>query len=34
MGRDNLRFSWLSFRMFWGMLIRSPLLLARRLSGR
>lgn len=30
--RDNLRFSWLSFKMFWGMLARSPLLLWRKLS--
>jgi glycosyltransferase involved in cell wall biosynthesis len=33
MRRDNLRFTWLSFAMFWGMVIRIPLLLARRLSG-
>jgi glycosyltransferase involved in cell wall biosynthesis len=33
MRRDNLRFSWLSFAMFWGMVIRVPLLVWRRLSG-
>ena len=32
MKADNLRFSWLSFRMFFGMLVRSPLLLARALK--
>jgi glycosyltransferase involved in cell wall biosynthesis len=26
---DNLRFTWLSFRMFWGMVLRLPLLLWR-----
>ncbi len=31
MRRDNLKFSWLSFRMFWGMLARLPMLLYRRL---
>jgi glycosyltransferase involved in cell wall biosynthesis len=34
MWRDNLRFSWLSFAMFWGMVIRIPLLVWRRLSAR
>jgi len=32
-GRDNLGSSWLSFRMFFGMLARAPLLAARRLRG-
>jgi glycosyltransferase involved in cell wall biosynthesis len=32
-GRDNLRFSWLSFRLFLGMLVRAPLLAARRLTA-
>jgi len=32
MKSDNLRFSWLSFKMFWGMLARSPLLLWRKIS--
>ena len=34
MWRDNLRFTWLSFAMFWGMVVRSPLLLWRKLAGR
>ncbi len=29
MRADNLRFTWLSFRMFWGMVLRLPLLLWR-----
>jgi glycosyltransferase involved in cell wall biosynthesis len=29
MRTDNLRFTWLSFRMFWGMVLRLPLLLWR-----
>jgi len=33
MRRDNLSFTWLSFRMFWGMLGRSPLLLCRKISN-
>jgi glycosyltransferase involved in cell wall biosynthesis len=33
MSRDNLRFSWLSFKMFWGMMGRSPLLLWRKLNN-
>ncbi|MBW2278530.1 MAG: glycosyltransferase family 2 protein [Deltaproteobacteria bacterium] len=32
MKRDNLAFSWLSFKMFWGMLARSPLLLWRKIN--
>jgi glycosyltransferase involved in cell wall biosynthesis len=32
-GRDNLRFTWLSFATFFGMLARAPLLLARRLTA-
>lgn len=32
MRRDNLAFSWLSFKMFWGMMGRSPLLLWRKIS--
>ncbi len=28
---DNWRFTWLSFRMFWGMIARIPLLLSRRI---
>jgi len=32
MKRDNLRFSLLSFKMFWGMLARSPLLLWRKIA--
>ena len=32
MKRDNLAFSWLSFKMFWGMLVRSPLLLWRKIN--
>lgn len=32
MRRDNLAFSWLSFRMFWGMVGRSPVLLWRKIS--
>ncbi|MCP4679005.1 MAG: glycosyltransferase family 2 protein [Deltaproteobacteria bacterium] len=31
--RDNLRFSWLSFKMFWGMLARLPVLTYRKISG-
>ena len=31
-GRDNLGFSWLSFRFFFGMVLRSPLLLSRKLT--
>jgi glycosyltransferase involved in cell wall biosynthesis len=34
MRRDNLRFTWVSFRLFWGMVARSPVLLWRRLTGR
>ena len=34
MRRDNLRFTWLSFRMFWGMVARIPLLIWRRIKGR
>jgi len=30
MRRDNLRFSWLSFRMFWQMVLRIPVLLYRK----
>lgn len=32
-GRDNLAFSWLSFRLFLGMLARAPWIAARRLRG-
>ena len=32
-GRDNLRFTWLSFLTFFGMLARVPLLLARKLTA-
>lgn len=31
MRKDNLKFSWLSFKLFWGMMLRLPLLLSRRL---
>ena len=31
MKKDNLKFTWLSFRMFWGMLGRSPVLLYKKL---
>jgi len=30
MRRDNLRFTWLSFKLFWGMVARIPLLIWRR----
>jgi glycosyltransferase involved in cell wall biosynthesis len=32
MWRDNLRFTWLSFAMFWGMIVRIPVLIWRRLA--
>ena len=32
MRADNLRFTWLSFKLFWGMMARSPLLLWRKLG--
>jgi len=32
MRADNLRFTWLSFRMFWGMILRGPLLAWRALA--
>lgn len=32
--RDNLRISWLHTRLFFGMLVRLPMLLARRITGR
>ncbi len=32
MRRDNLAFTWLSFKMFWGMVGRSPVLLWRKIS--
>lgn len=33
MRADNLRFTWLSFKLFWGMMARSPLLLWRKLGS-
>jgi glycosyltransferase involved in cell wall biosynthesis len=33
MRSDNLRFTWLSFKLFWGMMARSPLLLWRKLGS-
>jgi glycosyltransferase involved in cell wall biosynthesis len=33
MRHDNLRFTWLSFKLFWGMMARSPLLLWRKLGS-
>ncbi len=31
--RDNVRFSWLSFKLFWGMVARIPVLTFRALTG-
>ncbi|MCP4601848.1 MAG: glycosyltransferase family 2 protein [Proteobacteria bacterium] len=31
--RDNLRFTWLSFKLFWGMIIRLPLLTYRKITA-
>jgi glycosyltransferase involved in cell wall biosynthesis len=33
MKRDNMRFTWLSFKLFWGMVARAPLLAYRKLAG-
>ncbi len=33
MVRDNLRMTWLHWRLFWGMALRLPVLLARRVRG-
>jgi glycosyltransferase involved in cell wall biosynthesis len=32
-GRDNTLLTWMHFRLFWGFLLRLPLLAARRLAG-
>lgn len=32
MRRDNARFTWISFKMFWGMVVRIPMILYRKIA--